>query len=141
MRPPGRARWPCGERRRSCRLCRSRLLYSYLSLLFAPPLSGADQMNDLVLAMKTLDREAKTIRSIDHARKLDGTVGRVVGRAFDLECGRAGNQAEEFGVLLATNHLDGAGGSGGHDAVELFHRLVEGSLGEVGLQNFGEGSR
>src|SRR4029077_3430892 len=121
MRPPGRARWPCGERRRSCRLCRSRLLYSYLSLLFAPPLSGADQMNDLVLAMKTLDREAKTIRSIDHARKLNRPVGRVVGRAFDLEGGRARNEAEQLRVLLAADHLDGAGGSGGDDAIELFH--------------------
>src|SRR5713101_4405518 len=105
------------------------------------PLSGADQMNDAVLAMKTLDREAEAVRSIDHARKLDGTIGRVVGRAFDLKGGRAGNQAEQLGLLLAANHLDGAGGPGGYDPVELFHRLVEGSLGKVGLENFGEGSR
>src|SRR5260370_22596317 len=128
MRPPGQARWPCGERRRSCRLCRSRLLCSYLSLSFAPPLSGADQMNDAVLAMKTLDREAEAIRSIDHARKLDGTIGRVVGRAFDLECGRAGNQAKQLGLLLAADNLDRAGGSGWYDPIELLHRLVEGSL-------------
>src|SRR5260370_32811965 len=54
-------------------------------------LSGADQMNDAVLAMKTFDREAEAVRSIDHARKLDGTIGRVVVLAFDLKCGRAVN--------------------------------------------------
>src|SRR6202035_4740783 len=101
-----------------------------LPLLVAPPLSGADQMNDLVLAMKTLDREAKAIRSIDNTRKLDRPVGRVVGRAFHLEGGRAWDQAEQFGLVLASNDLDGAGGSRGDDVIELFHRLVEGSLGK-----------
>src|SRR6202022_4974135 len=96
-----------------------------LPLLVAPPLSGADQMNDLVLAMKTLDREAEAIRSLDDARKLDGTIGRVVGGAFDLECGRAGNQAEQLGVLLAADHLDGAWASGGCDPIDPLPLLGE----------------
>src|SRR5712675_2506964 len=98
-------------------------------------------MNDAVVAMKTLDGEAETIRSIDHARELDRTVGRVEGRAFDLERGRARGQAEQLSLLLAANHLDGAGCSGGYNGIELFHRLIEGSLAKVGVQDFGEGPR
>src|SRR5712691_8437273 len=107
-------------------------------LLLGPPLSGADQMNDAVLAMKTFDREAEAIRSIDHTRKLDRPVGRVVGRALDLEGGRAGYQAEQLRLVLAANHLDGAGGPGRHDAIERLHRQVEGVLGQFGVQDFGK---
>src|ERR1700687_3729590 len=109
-----------------------------LPLLVAPPLSCADQMNDAVLAMKTLDREAKAIRSIDHTRKLDRPVGRIVGRALDLEGGRPWDQAEQLGLVLAANDLDGAGGPGRHDAIECLHRQVEGVLGQVGVQDFGK---
>src|SRR5438876_6901253 len=93
-----------------------------LSLLSAPPLSGADQMNDAVLAMKTFDREAEPIRSIDHTRKFNRPVGRVVGRALDLESGGARDQAEQLRLVMAANGLVGAGGPGRHDAVERLHR-------------------
>src|ERR1700730_3130453 len=85
-----------------------------LPLLVAPPLSGADQMNDAVLAMKALNREAEAIRSIDHTRKLDRPVGRVVRRALDLEGGRPWDHAEQLGLVLAANDLDGARGPGGY---------------------------
>src|SRR3989442_6510070 len=88
------------------------------------PLSGADQMKDTVLAMKTLDREAEAIRSIDNARKFDRTVSGVESRSLDLEGGCAGRQAEQLRLLLAANHLDGADGSGGHHAVERLHGPV-----------------
>src|SRR3989442_13749165 len=48
------------------------------------PLSGADQMKDTVLTMKTLDSEAESIHPIDHARKFDRTDGTVEGHYFDL---------------------------------------------------------
>src|SRR2546425_8573821 len=102
------------------------------------PLSGADQMKDTVLAMKTLDREAEAIRPIDHARKFDWTVGRVEGRSLDLERGRAGRQAEQLGLFLAANHLDGADRSGGHDAIQRLHRPIQRTVGQVGMQDVGK---
>ena len=59
----------------------------------------------------------------------------------DLQGGRAGDQAEQLSLVLAANDLDRAGCSGGYNAVKIFHRLVEGSLAQVSLQNFGEGPR
>src|SRR5438445_12655272 len=109
-----------------------------LPLLVAPPLSGADQMNDAVLAMKTFDREAEAIRSIDHTRKFNRPVSRVVGRALDLESGRARDYAEQLRLVLAANDLDGARGPGRHDAVERLHRQVEGVLGQAGVQDLGK---
>src|SRR2546422_10528893 len=102
------------------------------------PLSGADQMNDTVLVMKAFDGEAEAIRSIDHARKLDRVVRFVVGRALDLEGGRARDQPEQLRLLLATNHLDGAGCPGGNDAVERLHRPIEGPIRQVRMQDFGK---
>src|SRR2546426_7516918 len=110
------------------------VLMTLLSSLL--PLSGAHQMNDTVLTMKAFDGEAEAIRSIDHARKLDGAVRLVVGRAFDLEGGCAGDQPEQLRLLLAANHLDGAGCPGGHNAVERLHRPIEGAIRQVRLQDF-----
>src|ERR1700694_5316993 len=41
--------------------------------------SGADQMDDAILAMETLDGEAESIRPVGHARKLDGAVLGIEG--------------------------------------------------------------
>src|SRR3989440_2281004 len=105
------------------------------------PLSGADQMKDTVLAMKTLDGEAETIRSIDHTRKFERTIGRVVRRALHLEGGRARDQAEQLCLFLAANDLDGAGRPSGDDAVEHLHRPIERVLGQLGVHDLGKSLR
>src|SRR5438105_5365429 len=95
-------------------------------------------MKDTVLAMKTLDGEAEAIRSIDHARKLNRAVVRIEGRALDLKGRSARGETEQLRVLLATNHLDGADGPSGHDAIKRLHREIEGTFEQLGLRELGK---